>query len=76
MDERGKYFALEDLSTYPDAEEESISEGEVRRPFDPTQIRVETTKRLRSPPTRINPGTWAGRYTLPALSFSPLLRVC
>jgi hypothetical protein len=31
-----------DLFAYADAEQESISEGEVRRPFDPTQIRVET----------------------------------
>jgi hypothetical protein len=35
-------LALEDTTVYSDAEQESISEGEVRRPFDPTQIRVET----------------------------------
>lgn len=38
----GESLASEDLFIYADAEQESISEGEVRRPFDPTQIRVET----------------------------------
>lgn len=42
MNENGEFLSLENADQYVDAEQESISEGEVRRPFDPTQIRVET----------------------------------
>ena len=42
MDDDGESLSLEAIPQYADVEQESISEGEVRRPFDPTQIRVET----------------------------------